>query len=150
LKGVATMIVFIPLNIHIGNKNKKIQVIKQKHTDTRIKMMNEVLAGMKVLKLYGWELSFKQIIGKIRALELKSLKKASVLSIITSFSWSCVPILVTGVSFSTFVLINKENRLDPSTAFVSLTLFNILRFPLSVLPGIISSLIAVSRFLMPN
>lgn len=48
------------------------------------------------------------------------------------------------VSFTTFVLSDPNHVLDAETAFVSLSLFNILRFPLSMLPMLISSLIQVS------
>ncbi|KAA0187611.1 Multidrug resistance-associated protein 1 [Fasciolopsis buskii] len=48
------------------------------------------------------------------------------------------------VSMSTFGVYNtisKENILDPQKAFVSLTLFNILRFPLFMFPAVASSLV---------
>lgn len=48
------------------------------------------------------------------------------------------------VSFATFVLIDEKNVLDSKTAFVSLSLFNILRFPLSMLPMMISNVVQVS------
>lgn len=48
------------------------------------------------------------------------------------------------VSFACFVLIDDNNVLDAKTAFVSLSLFNILRFPLSMLPMLISNLVQVS------
>lgn len=48
------------------------------------------------------------------------------------------------MSFATFVLIDEKNILDSSTAFVSLSLFNILRFPLSMLPMMISSMVQAS------
>jgi len=59
----------------------------------------------------------------------------------SSFIWVCAPLIVSVVSFGTFVLIDKNNVLDANTAFVSLSLFNVLRFPLTVLPGVISALI---------
>lgn len=48
------------------------------------------------------------------------------------------------VSFACFVLISDENVLDAKTAFVSLSLFNILRFPLSMLPMLITNMVQVS------
>lgn len=48
LIGVGTIVLFIPLNIFLGNKTKKIQLTKQKQQDKRIKMMNEILSGIKV------------------------------------------------------------------------------------------------------
>ena len=72
-----------------------------------------------------------------------------------SFTWASAPFLVATVSYSTFVLINDENNLDPSTAFVSLTLFYLIRFPLALLPQTISlcvqgyvALKRIKRFLL--
>lgn len=50
------------------------------------------------------------------------------------------------VTFAVFVLSSSENVLDAETAFVSLSLFNILRFPLSMLPMLITNMVQVSTF----
>lgn len=47
-------------------------------------------------------------------------------------------------TFTVYVLIDKNNVLDAQKAFVSLALFNILRFPLNMLPMVISSMVQVS------
>lgn len=49
------------------------------------------------------------------------------------------------MSFTCFVLISDDNVLDAKTAFVSLSLFNILRFPLSMLPMMITNMVQVSK-----
>ena len=52
-----------------------------------------------------------------------------------TFLWVCAPVMVALASFATFVLVDPANNiLDANTAFVSLTLFNLLRVPLNVLP----------------
>lgn len=48
------------------------------------------------------------------------------------------------VSFTTYVLIDERNVLNSTIAFVSLSLFNILRFPLSMLPMMIGNIVQVS------
>ena len=35
-------------------------------TDKRIKVMNEIISGIRVIKMYGWEYAFSQLINKIR------------------------------------------------------------------------------------
>ena len=35
-----------------------------KVTDTRVRMMNEILTCVKLIKMYAWELSFAKAIGK--------------------------------------------------------------------------------------
>ena len=37
-----------------------------KFTDQRVKVMNEVITGMRVLKLYTWEESFTEMVDKLR------------------------------------------------------------------------------------
>lgn len=48
------------------------------------------------------------------------------------------------MSFGCFVLVNDTEVLDSKRAFVALSLFNILRFPLSMLPNVISNVVQVS------
>ena len=47
------------------------------------------------------------------------------------------------VTFATYVLSDPANILDSEKAFVSLSLFNILRFPLSMLPMMIMNMVSV-------
>lgn len=62
--------------------------------DNRIKLMNEILNGIKVLKLYAWELAFREKILEIRQKELKVLKKSAYLAAMATFTWVCAPFLV--------------------------------------------------------
>nr|XP_034174731.1 multidrug resistance-associated protein 1 isoform X3 [Osmia lignaria] len=141
LAGLAVLLILIPINILITNRLKTLQIRQMKYKDERVKLMNEVLNGIKVLKLYAWEPSFEEQILKIRMKEIKVLKETAYLNSGTSFIWSFAPFLVSLVSFATYVLIDENNHLDSSIAFVSLTLFNILRFPLSILPMMIGNMI---------
>ena len=109
--------------------------------DKRVKMMNEILQGIKVLKLYAWEPSFGRIINNIRKAETHYLMKMGYLSAGTSFIWSSASYFVSLVTFATYVLSDSSNNLDPEKAFVSISLFNILRFPMSMLPMIISMMV---------
>lgn len=65
-----------------------------KSKDNRIKLMNEILSGIKVLKLYAWELAFQDKVMHIRQEELKVLKKSAYLAAIGTFTWVCTPFLV--------------------------------------------------------
>lgn len=94
LAGLAVMIILIPVNGLIANKVKTLQIRQMKSKDERVKLMNEVLNGIKVLKLYAWEPSFEQQILKIRNKEIQVLKEAAYLNAGTSFIWSCAPFLV--------------------------------------------------------
>nr|XP_055109352.1 multidrug resistance-associated protein 1 isoform X5 [Symphalangus syndactylus] len=142
--GVAVMVLMVPVNAVMAMKTKTYQVAHMKSKDNRIKLMNEILNGIKVLKLYAWELAFKDKVLAIRQEELKVLKKSAYLSAVGTFTWVCTPFLVALCTFAVYVTIDKNNILDAQTAFVSLALFNILRFPLNILPMVISSIVQAS------
>ncbi|KAI0230542.1 Multidrug resistance-associated protein 1 [Lamellibrachia satsuma] len=144
LAGVAVMVLLLPVNAYIAKVTRKLQVEQMKHKDSRIKLMSEILNGIKVLKLYAWELAFLNKVLGIRKDELKVLKKAAYLNAASSFTWSCAPVLVSLMTFAVYVLSSPDNVLDAEKAFVSLALFNIMRFPLNMLPMLMASLVQAS------
>ncbi|XP_066904292.1 multidrug resistance-associated protein 1 isoform X2 [Halyomorpha halys] len=144
LAGLAVFIIMIPVNGYIANLSKKLQIKQMKYKDERLKVMNEILSGIKILKLYAWERSFEERIQEIRGKEIKIIKQAANLKAVTSLIWSCTPFLVSLTTFATYVLIDENNVLDASKAFVSLSLFNILRNPMMLLPNMLSNMIQAS------
>ena len=105
--------------------------------------MNEILDGIKVLKLYAWEPSFVDKVGAIRHDEVTTLKKAAYLGAVQTFLFSAAPFLVALASFATFVLIDVDNVLDAEIAFVSLSFFNLMRMPLNMIPSLIVQTVQV-------
>ena len=51
LSGLAVMILLIPLNAVIASKVKNYQISQMKYKDQRVKLMNEILSGIKVWPL---------------------------------------------------------------------------------------------------
>ncbi|XP_058021721.1 ATP-binding cassette sub-family C member 3 isoform X2 [Ahaetulla prasina] len=139
--GVAVMVLLIPLNAVIAMKTRAFQVEQMKYKDARIKLMNEILSGIKVLKLYAWEPSFAEKVLEIRKNELRVLKKSAYLNSISTFAWISAPFLVALTTFAVYVSVDEKNVLDAEKAFVSLSLFNLLRFPLNMLPQVISNIV---------
>lgn len=138
------MVLMIPMNAFVGSKMKTYQRDQMHNKDRRTKLMDEVLNGIKVLKLYAWEPSFSYQLLRIRDNEIKSLKKAAYMNAFTTFLWTCAPFLVALASFTVYVLIDEANVLDAQTAFVSLTYFNLLRAPLNLIPMLIVYVIQCS------
>ncbi|XP_061856985.1 ATP-binding cassette sub-family C member 2 [Colius striatus] len=144
LAGIVVMVLLIPLNAILVTKSKTIQVRNMKNKDERMKIMSEILSGIKTLKLFAWEPSFEERVNKIRALELKDLLNFSYLQSVSIFGFTCAPFLVSLASFAVYVLVDENNVLDAQKAFTSISLFNVLRFPMSMLPLVISSLVQTS------
>ncbi|XP_041520483.1 ATP-binding cassette sub-family C member 3 isoform X2 [Microtus oregoni] len=144
LAGVAVIVLLIPLNGAVSIKMRSYQVQQMKFKDSRIKLMNEILNGIKVLKLYAWEPSFLEQIEGIRQSELHLLRKGAYLQAVSTFIWVCTPFLVTLITLGVYVCVDENNVLDAEKAFVSLSLFNILKIPLNMLPQLISGLTQAS------
>lgn len=139
--GIGSLALMLPINAYLASRSKRAQV-KLMHTkDNRVKQMNEVLSGVKVIKLYAWENSFIANLFGLRAKELDSLKRILTLDAFQTFIWQCSPFIVAMVTFAVYVNIDDTHTLDAEKAFVSISLFNLLRFPLTMLPMLVTNIV---------
>jgi len=65
-----------------------------KYMDGRIKLMNEILNGIKILKFYAWENAFRERVLGYREKELNALKKSQILYSISIASFNSSTFLV--------------------------------------------------------
>ncbi|MEE6486330.1 hypothetical protein FKM82_014574 [Ascaphus truei] len=144
LAGLAVMVLLIPINAILATKSKKLQMKNMKNKDKRMKIMSEMLNGIKILKLYAWEPSFENRVQEIRERELKDLLHFTYLHSVSLFIFTCAPFLVSVASFAVYVVVDPSNVLTAEKAFTSIALFNILRFPLAMLPMLISTMVQTS------
>ncbi|PWA25700.1 hypothetical protein CCH79_00001636, partial [Gambusia affinis] len=93
LAGVAVMLLMVPVNGLLANQAKKIQQENMKSKDKRLKIMNEILNGIKTLKLFAWEPSFQTQVENIRGEELKVMRKFAYLTSFSTFISNCAPTL---------------------------------------------------------
>ena len=73
-KGLTVMVLMIPLNALVYRNIRTYQMEQMKNKDRRNKMMDEILNGMKIIKLYAWESSFLRKVNDIRDQEIYALK----------------------------------------------------------------------------
>uniref|UniRef100_A0A3Q2Y780 ABC-type glutathione-S-conjugate transporter n=1 Tax=Hippocampus comes TaxID=109280 RepID=A0A3Q2Y780_HIPCM len=139
LAGIATVILIFPLNGLIAKKRSKLQEIQMKFMDGRIKLMNEILNGIKILKFYAWEKAFLEQVLGYREKELKALKKSQILYSISIASFNSSSFMIAFAMFGVYVMLDDKNILDAQKVFVSMALINILKTPLSQLPFAIST-----------
>ena len=92
---------------------RRYQLEQMLNKDKRVKLMNEILGGVKVLKLYGWERSYMEQILGIRSKEIVVLKKTGYMSAMLNFIWISIPFLVTLVCFTTYIFMDGGNILTP-------------------------------------
>ena len=141
LAGVAAMVLMIPVNGAIAKIMKNLQQKQMKNKDSRTRLMTEILNNMKSIKLYAWSQAFMRKLNYVRNdLELKTLRKIGAAQAFANFTWSTTPFLVSCSTFTVFVLTNDQ-PLTTEIVFPALTLFNLLTFPLAMLPMVITSII---------
>ncbi len=72
---MALIILTIPLTQRVSMHLKTLQKALSGVRDERIKLTNEVLSGMKVIKLQAWEREFQNRITNVRERELDLFRK---------------------------------------------------------------------------
>ncbi|KAJ8457503.1 hypothetical protein ONZ45_g18288 [Pleurotus djamor] len=147
LVGLGVLIIGIPVQaalVSIMFKQRKKGV---KFTDKRLRLTTEVLQGIRLLKAYGWEIFYANQIETLRKSEISALKKTAIARAGLIAMMSFIPILAAVLSFITYSL--SGHNLNIAIIFSSLQLFNVIRFPLTMLPVILSffadALVALGR-----
>ncbi|PVD27631.1 hypothetical protein C0Q70_12797 [Pomacea canaliculata] len=147
--GVIVLLLLVPLNSYISSCQKKLNISNLKFKDNRLRLTNDMLSGMRMVKMYAWEPSFEKMITELRSEETKVLLRMSYLNMFMGVCCYFAPFLVTLATFATFVEVSPDNHLDARRVFVSLSLLNLLRVPLNllsiVIPMTVQSLVSVQR-----
>ncbi|KAH7836909.1 hypothetical protein Vadar_007286 [Vaccinium darrowii] len=139
LLGALMLVLMFPLQTFVISKMQKLSKEGLQRTDKRIGLMNEILAAMDTVKCYAWENSFQSKVRTVRNDELAWFRKAQLLAACNSFILNSIPVIVIVISFGVFSLLGGD--LTPARAFTSLSLFAVLRFPLFMLPNIITQVV---------
>lgn len=142
LLGSVMLVLMFPIQTYVISKMQKLSKEGLQRTDKRIGLMNEILAAMDTVKCYAWEQSFQSKVQGIRNDELSWFRKAQLLAACNSFILNSIPVVVTVVSFGVYTLLG--GILTPAKAFTSLSLFAVLRFPLFMLPNLITQVVNVN------
>ena len=140
--GLGIFLIAIPFNILIAKKAEKFQTKQMEYKDNRMKIMNEILGGIRVIKLQGWEYSFINNVQEIRGSEEKEMRKFAWVDVFTSLTFSMLPYLALLCSFATFIFMDEDNNiLTAEKAFVTLSYMGQLSMQIISLPMTIVSVV---------
>lgn len=144
LAGIGVMIFMIPINGLIARYMKNLQKLQMKNKDARSRLIAEIINNMKSIKLYAWGAAFMNKLNYIRNdQELKNLRRIGAGQALANFTWSTAPFLVSCSTFAVFVL-TRDEPLTTDIVFPALALFNLLTFPLAILPMVVTSIVEAS------
>ncbi|XP_062997330.1 ATP-binding cassette sub-family C member 12-like isoform X4 [Elgaria multicarinata webbii] len=132
LIGTFVYTIFIPLQMLTAKLMSVLRRSAIAVTDKRVRMMNEILMCIKLIKMYAWEKSFTKAIRGIRKAERKILEKAGYVQSVNTALTPIVSILSIVLTFSFHTLLKRE--LTASVAFSVIAMFNVMRFSIGILP----------------
>ncbi|MBN3297038.1 MRP7 protein, partial [Amia calva] len=152
LGGLALALLLVPLNKVIATRIMENNKHLLKHKDSRVKLMTEILFGMRVIKFYTWEKHFTEKIAGCRKQELSHLKTIKYLDAVCVYTWAALPVVISILTFITYVLLGHE--LTAAKVFTALALVGMLIMPLNNFPWVLNgtieakvSLDRIQRFL---
>jgi ABC-type multidrug transport system fused ATPase/permease subunit len=132
IPGVALMIMFTVVSGYFGSRIMEIRKKSLAAADLRIRIISEIVQAIKLVKMLGWQQQIVSSVKSARATEtasLVSLAMIKALNITVSFVSS---LLIIAATFSVYIA--TDDVLVSAKAFTVLSLFNVLRFPLIMLP----------------
>uniref|UniRef100_A0A674AB00 ATP-binding cassette, sub-family C (CFTR/MRP), member 8 n=1 Tax=Salmo trutta TaxID=8032 RepID=A0A674AB00_SALTR len=139
LIGATVIAVLAPVQYFVATKLSEAQKSTLEYSSERLKKTNELLRGIKLLKLYAWEHIFCHSVEETRGKELTSLQAFALYTSISIFMNAAIPIAAVLTTFVVHVHISEEADLSPAVAFASLSLFHILVTPLFLLSSVVRS-----------
>ncbi|XP_035915035.1 ATP-binding cassette sub-family C member Sur isoform X3 [Anopheles stephensi] len=132
---VVCIVTMTPLQLLIGKLMAANSKKASECTDERLRRINEVLLGIKLIKLNAWESVFKDKISQARQQELRHLDLDSIYWTLMMLLTHISSVLITIVTIAVFLALeNNPIELTAGRLFASLALFNQLTVPLFIFP----------------
>ncbi|KAG2439872.1 hypothetical protein HYH02_010502 [Chlamydomonas schloesseri] len=153
--GLGVMLVMVPLT---GMLVAKLGVLRREligWTDKRVGLMGEIINGMQwhgmstsqMIKFYAWEDSFRAAVMAARDQEAQLLRRTALWQGLFQLLLFYGPVAVALFVFGSYSLAGQA--LTPARAYTALALFSLLRFPMSLLPMlvtmVVNALVAIKR-----
>nr|XP_057156085.1 ATP-binding cassette sub-family C member 12 isoform X13 [Pan paniscus] len=132
LIGISVYVIFIPVQMFMAKLNSAFRRSAILVTDKRVQTMNEFLTCIKLIKMYAWEKSFTNTIQDIRRRERKLLEKAGFVQSGNSALAPIVSTIAIVLTFSCHILLRR--KLTAPVAFSVIAMFNVMKFPIAILP----------------
>ncbi|GAA6015718.1 hypothetical protein JCM10207_008773 [Rhodosporidiobolus poonsookiae] len=137
LAGIAFVCISLPAQTWAMKQLFRSRQKTQVHTDDRIKTISELLSGIKIVKFFAWESPLLEKVANSRRKELGGLRKMLSIRAATQALALTIPTLASVVVFAVYAATGHTQ--DPAEIWTSLSLLNILRFPLMLLPNSLST-----------
>uniref|UniRef100_A0A667Z628 Multidrug resistance-associated protein 4 n=1 Tax=Myripristis murdjan TaxID=586833 RepID=A0A667Z628_9TELE len=130
LAGVAVISLMMPMQTWFG---KLFGILRSKTavlTDSRIRIMNEVVSGIRIIKMYAWEKMFSALVTEVRRKEIREIMRTSYLRGLNMASFFASSKIIVFVTFTVFVLLG--NPISASRVFVTVSLYGTIKLTVTL------------------
>ncbi|XP_059256375.1 ATP-binding cassette sub-family C member 10 isoform X1 [Mustela nigripes] len=137
--GLILALLLVPVNKVIATRIMASNQEMLQHKDARVKLITELLSGIRVVKFFGWEQALGARVEACRARELGRLWVIKYLDAACVYLWAALPVVISIVIFITYVLLGHQ--LTATKVFTALALVRMLILPLNNFPWVINGLL---------
>ncbi|KAM4537961.1 ATP-binding cassette subfamily C member 4-like [Fundulus diaphanus] len=130
LAGMVVLLFLMPTQTMFGKLFSKFRSKTAVLTDSRIRTMNEVVSGMRIIKMYAWEKPFAALVSEVRRKEISKIMKSSYLRGLNMASFFCASKIIVFITFTLYVLLG--NTISASRVFVTVSLYTAVRLTVTL------------------
>lgn len=140
LAGVAVIVFTAPIQAYLIYRMSRQRPKINEYADKRIRLLQEILVGIRVIKLYAWDQIFQNKVASLREEELKEIRTMRHISALITTMTLCLPVLASVTTFLCYTYTGKpgEHILTADIVFPALTYFGRMETPLIIIPIIAS------------
>uniref|UniRef100_A0A8D3BPU4 Multidrug resistance-associated protein 4 n=1 Tax=Scophthalmus maximus TaxID=52904 RepID=A0A8D3BPU4_SCOMX len=131
LAGVAAVALMLPVQTWFG---KLFGIFRSKTavlSDDRIRIMNEVVSGIRIIKMYAWEKPFSALVTEVRRKEISQILKSSFLRGLNMAAFFASSKVIVFITFAVYALLG--NAITASRVFVTVSLYGTVKMTVTLL-----------------
>uniref|UniRef100_A0A667ZNZ1 Cystic fibrosis transmembrane conductance regulator n=1 Tax=Myripristis murdjan TaxID=586833 RepID=A0A667ZNZ1_9TELE len=130
MAGMVVLIFLMPMQTMFGRLFSKFRTKTAVLTDSRIRTMNEVVSGMRIIKMYAWEKPFAALVSEVRRKEISKIMKSSYLRGLNMAFFFTASKIILFITFTFYVLLG--NTISASSVFVTVSLYTAVRLTVTL------------------
>uniref|UniRef100_A0A8C7TK36 Multidrug resistance-associated protein 4 n=1 Tax=Oncorhynchus mykiss TaxID=8022 RepID=A0A8C7TK36_ONCMY len=130
LAGVAVLVFLLPLQTMFGKLFGSLRSKTAALTDNRIRTMNEVVSGIRIIKMYAWEKPFSALVNDVRREEISKIMSSSYLRGLNMVSFFAASKIIVFITFAVYVLLG--NTISASRVFVAVSLYGAIKITVTL------------------
>ncbi|KAM0753526.1 ABC transporter [Meredithblackwellia eburnea MCA 4105] len=139
LTGIALLLIYLPVQFAVLKTMYKVRTKSMVFTDARIKLISELLMGIRVIKFFSWENPYLARVHQYRKKELVGIRVLLVIRTATMALGLSMPILASIITLVVYSFTGHSQ--NPAQIWTMIALLNLLRMPLIMLPTSLSTII---------